>query len=66
MKAAQSDRFELSRQTGLRRKPKGKKNTNLTNYKEITWVRVPHIIKISKKGTMFENIQMRAKIMKKK
>ena len=24
--------FELSRQTGLRRKPKGKKNTNLTDY----------------------------------
>ena len=23
--------FELSRQTGLRRKPKGKKNTNFTN-----------------------------------
>ena len=25
VKAAQSDRFELSRQTGLRRKPKGKR-----------------------------------------
>ena len=41
VKAAQSDRFELSRQTGLRRKPKGKrKRTRITRIERIERINV--------------------------